>query len=599
MIIEKVYNWYRDKRKILLDNRITVKFPEESLAVDSATSQQQQQQPVEQQAPTMVQQKPSQPPTTVPSLQLHGQTALAGKQQQQVVQDANTPYFANTEKKRHIFINNRMKQFSTRNLMQSAVMRDQKNQKKKQQQQQHVHISNNSATPPPPPTITNEDDAKLAEQASRRLAYLLKEAPGETFNKVLFDDDDAAFAQEKFNRQAQSVQYMLYHKKAEEERQRSLQVKWLQHRVQEAQETLEEADKSQTLHAWAANRARVEEEIQRRQESFTYSSQTGTRVHSSRVIMSDELQKESRFKKQRLMELKQKNTQYFLDSSEEDEDDDANAAMEENEKHSMYTDRTMNMSDAGTAADASVLTAVTPHNYYLSPYVHLSDNMENASSTEHNTIHNPDTPAKLRGLVRPNYVHDQMNNLDLTHINPDSKFSALSYRSLPATPKQARWSARPASAVTWTNNNLLSSRSSHIRPMTSPQTMVEPSHNIPSSTPVVQHNVMDEMDKIRQELKVKRDAIAQAAGKESARPTSAKSSGKRSATPKKKSAKKKKKKSAKSTSAKDDHAAKQKALALAALAEPALPPSMHRTQQLDQCEQIKVALAGKGVWFNS
>ena len=51
-------------------------------------------------------------------------------------------------------------------------------------------------------------------------------------------------------------------------------------KVEVLKEEIEQREFSNTMETWSRNRARVEEEINRRQESYRFSSQTGTRIHT-------------------------------------------------------------------------------------------------------------------------------------------------------------------------------------------------------------------------------------------------------------------------------------------------------------------------------
>lgn len=55
---------------------------------------------------------------------------------------------------------------------------------------------------------------------------------------------------------------------------------WMTKKVEVLKEEIEQREFSNTMETWSRNRARVEEEINRRQESYRFSSQTGTRIHT-------------------------------------------------------------------------------------------------------------------------------------------------------------------------------------------------------------------------------------------------------------------------------------------------------------------------------
>lgn len=268
-MIEEVYNWYRNKRKILLDYRIqkTKQVIEEKMK-KIPRPKTPKREPLELQ--------------TVKKATLKDQYSYNARSLMRLGQVTS-----NEEKKRRVFIKNKLKQFSTRNLAKTNATRK---------------VSE------PPPVV--EEPKK--EGFTIREAWQEKQPASE----IAFDTHVSVRSERPAHIQAAkevATQPYKHYQKPTTAKEQQVMQHWLYHRAQEAEEELEENEFRDTVTMWSYNRARIEEEIHRRQESFRFSSQTGVRIHklrsSDRKIPEDQLELQK-------IEIKQ-HEDHLLDSDDD------------------------------------------------------------------------------------------------------------------------------------------------------------------------------------------------------------------------------------------------------------------------------------------
>lgn len=294
-LIEKVYSWYRDKRKLLLDYRLklrrqkqNVEPPQQSSLSDTLRVKKLVQHDEEDaiKLEDLDQRENSSLPKIKSPSPKKFDSVKEGKRiennMDMLPPQPQLPQFVNQEKKKELFISNKLKQYSRRNLASSHSSRMQRKkpgtaQPKAQQQQQQRDQSTIPDQNRPSTTNTTSSEG-LATQPK-----------------------------------------LMTYKKDFEFSEMGVYNHWLHHRAREAQEDLEEADFQDTITTWASNRARIEEEIHRRQEASRYSSQTGVTVH--KILRKPDHQQESEQHRKRIEELR-RNADTFLDSDSDFSDDD-------------------------------------------------------------------------------------------------------------------------------------------------------------------------------------------------------------------------------------------------------------------------------------
>jgi hypothetical protein len=439
-MIEKVYTWYRDKRKLLLDYRLRKHKREiqlqqkrkeqlENAKLEQFIQKQQQQQ--QEDSPTEVQQQASEttdsisdeddfgfgiyekvePPVTdnkkLTMDDLKEQVKKRLQSEQDVLSDphdyderksshfdprvkqfdvlsgpandSTIPFYLSEEKKRKVFINNKLKQYSRRNMSKTEEIR------KSLQSLAHKGISAS-------PSVTQLEN------------------PYETANVRKFRNT----TQEKKKKLADLYTYS---ERTKEEKDEHVMKQWLSHRASDAEEQLEQIEFRDAVVSWSANRARMEEEIHRRHESLMFSSQTGLRVH--KIIRKTDLEVE---KERRLLNtsLKKRTLTNFLDSSSDEEEDHEKENIDKNQetKPPIYT-------PPSTTESSERASFLSPYNNMDEIGMQVDDLVDNSSTTV-TTLQDPS--ALEKGFLTPN-----------THINiPVTSSQRFFLTELPPTARTSR-----------------------------------------------------------------------------------------------------------------------------------------------------------------
>jgi hypothetical protein len=323
-MIEKVYNWYRNKRKILLDYRLRVMHPKnrtgntprtvntnnvnlEPLKVETTPIENDENIPDDDSILT------PKSANSVPSLFI--KNAFDFKPDPRVLSydilsdaanNPDVPFYASDEKKRKAFITNKLKQYSHRNIA--------KTQKRNPLAMSQPTLPSQNGTVPPtavatPSSTTSSrvSSAKISAPSSRR---------GSAGSTTPGRSNTARTSRTTKNTSSGSAK--------SDAREQNVNKHWLAHRALEAEENLEQIEFKDAVTMWSFNRARIEEEINRRHESMTYASQTGRNGH--KIVRHSDLQKEMEERKKKAesdannSKTVKKNN--FLDSSDDDTEEE-------------------------------------------------------------------------------------------------------------------------------------------------------------------------------------------------------------------------------------------------------------------------------------
>lgn len=166
------------------------------------------------------------------------------------------------EKKKQMFISNKLKQYSHRNLEKSLYTRKKEEEEENEAEERTKRYSSRKKR-------KRKRKRKRGGDEKRRKGWLrggLKDKHKELLEKLE--------KQEKLQ--------------SKKEEQPSVFRHWIRHRARDAQDRLENIEFQNTVEKWYRNTARIEEEIQRRQESLRYASQTGVNVYNQKDRNDDE-----------------------------------------------------------------------------------------------------------------------------------------------------------------------------------------------------------------------------------------------------------------------------------------------------------------------
>lgn len=428
ILIERTYNWYRDKRRVLLEftTRRNEQNREDELgmkgmqrqkedaammtdtdksknisgvAMDSWWSLSPRQQPFDHRETGLDSLYRMIPHTDTDN-------KMSGKEQHRQNFDDDVPYYANPEKKRAVFIKTKLKHYARRNLEVSELKRAQMMDRPVSQPLKNV-LSGQFSRPHTAPatwissaeqpsdfryahTLTDDISSTGAddmsshhtdeELRSKRSGYIISS----TFEH---DDEDDPMAIAKTH--VRPFPMYKYFKKPRDQSEVNVERRWLSHRAQEAQEKIELDRFRDIVTSWTRNRTRIEEEIMRRQESMRYSSQTGSRVHRivRHVNAKDEQARQLHMKRQIQLHMDNEN---YLDSSDEDDierDDEIVSNNDENDDADWFSMRSVDGSGyhwMGSNAvkklrPMSSSSITSSMEIMLSPYINLT-----AQSSHHN-----------------------------------------------------------------------------------------------------------------------------------------------------------------------------------------------------------------------
>jgi len=307
LLIERVYNWYRDKRKLLLDYRLKsrrtgqqqntsrpirklVNDDEDAIRLEDLDARATSKLPDIKLASKAIHERNIDTPPDTPD-------GRPFANEQHGFGGAHTitqlPLFVNQDKKKELFISNKLKQYSRRNLASSHQRRLQRQHEKPQ----------SAAEPMRAASRTESWSVHTDSRPATSMSGTVQAESQSPSNKRFISQPRFANYKDDFDFSKMGVYSH-----------------WLEHRSRETEEELENVEFQDTISTWASNRARIEEEIQRRQEASRYSSQTGITVHKI-IRGADNEEEESRKHRKRLEDLRQK-ADAFLDSDSEFSDDD-------------------------------------------------------------------------------------------------------------------------------------------------------------------------------------------------------------------------------------------------------------------------------------
>lgn len=548
-LLEMVYRWYRDKRRTLLEQRL-VKSRRQKKPLLKKILRKGERAP---KRPSK-EEKRKAPQTPANDSTRQVSTPSTGRRQFfDENQSRRLPLFVNRDQKKKLFITNKLKQYSRRNLMSSQHERMKAKQRLAEQAIQKA-----------PAELSNADKKTLERQRTwaqpvqrKRPATVAADVPGK--------------------RELLSQPRLLTYNKPKSFSEMKIYKHWLRHRARDAQEKMEDMQFQDAVRTWSYNRARIEEEIQRRQESNRYSSQTGVALHKIVTLDPAEGARQAAETKKVLDKLNE-NIGSFLDSDSDfsDEEDVREAKEDAGE-------------DAGEdAEDEQEETAVEQivedvqedkENIpiFLSPY--SKGNIQKVK----NPLKTPDPPLPINEWM----LEDEKNLLHRGFSRPQT----VTQSSIPRTPiigyhrqfiKPAEGEGAPASAPTSNIGTLQTEKGQdrpstvsifqrHARKKVNPFFLTESQHVQTSKPEIVHfHSIYD-----REEFQPK---------------------------PAKKKKKKGKKKGAKpppKKKGKKGKKGKEKEVAPEKPVEPEkpptpTPPSLLRSAQLDECDRIKVSLAKSG-----
>ncbi|KAG2383029.1 hypothetical protein C9374_004996 [Naegleria lovaniensis] len=470
--------------------------------------------------------------------------------------DPKVPFYASEEKKRKAVINHKLKQYCKRNLAKSydermsgtyltSVNTNQSVTDEKTQSARAGESSKSTLID----THRSQVSSKVLLGASLNLASSQLQNTKDVFS--MYADEIKGTG---------SVEHIMQN--------------WAMYRAKEAEEQIEELEFRDAVHSWRINRARIEEEIQRRLESQWYSSQTGSVVHKIRDYKLPTL-----IKRDNLLE----------DSSdEEDERRPRSAASEASRKSVMSrASRASRIEDDETESIAdSELMNREESSTFLSPYStnpcflkqsDISPDVSEAPSQQQHastTTTQPIPPLPPKGFTTPKTV-------DLTSSSPMTPYFVNEFVQIPRS--------RPATSSISSARNIgpISSATTLARPATSGH--ATRGHNSlcdsTSQHKVISHNVFELYAKQQQEKNNQKKKRAPSEGKKQAPPAK---SGKTTADTKKKP-------DASIQASSPDQTSKQEQVE-----EPlGGPPTLQKNIAMDQCEKIKILLSKEGVFIPS
>lgn len=335
-LIESVYLWYRDKRKVLLDYRLKsrrvldtssnqvkkIVYEGDALALeelDQKTKKKKILPDISSSTKQSVSFTPSTPGSNAEELKF----SSINKQ---------LPVYVNQDKKKELFISSKLKQYSRRDLTTSHKQRLKRLENIKSQTS-HDNRANQGSW------VADVDRPSSSNDISNSNVI-----PNP---RLLFYKDDVDFTK------------------------MGIYQHWIEHRSREAEEEIENVEIAETISTWASNRSRIEEEIHRRQEASRYSSQTGIYVHKS--TRGQDLQELKRKNRERV-ELLRQNASSFLDSDSEFSDDETSivdntkpVVENKNEDNEDSEDQVVSASE-----EEDVIMKESEMPLFLSPYNNLN-----------------------------------------------------------------------------------------------------------------------------------------------------------------------------------------------------------------------------------
>ena len=634
-MIEKAYSWYRDKRRKLLEFRLAVQQqdmikqqrntkssqkhsarggapPVSSLALNNIQNPSQQQQTMDPSVTNTTSQRNSTTPVPpnsardLPSSQISSRYSSShhlfipsyeengtSEQQENLLKyvekstkrdkqnaghpldprvisfdvlskpsnDPKVPFYASEEKKRKAVINHKLKQYCKRNLAKSydermsgtylaSVNTKDGTQSVTDEKTQSARAGESSKSTLID-THRSQVSSKVLLGASLNLAPSQLQNTKDVFSMYANDIKGTG-----------SVEHIMQN--------------WAIYRAKEAEEHIEELEFRDAVHSWRINRARIEEEIQRRLESQWYSSQTGSVVHKIRDYKLPTL-----IKRDNLLD----------DSSDEEDEKRPRSAASEASRKSV-TSRTSRASKIEDEETVSIAEAETvsrdDSSTFLSPYstnpgfLKQGDISERFLSPSEVTTTQPQvaTTSSAQPLLPPKGFTTP-KTVDLTSSSPMTPYFVNEFVQVPRS--------RPATSGISSARNVGTISSTLSRPATSGHSTR--GHNslldTASQYKVISHNVFELYSKQQQEKNNQKKKRAPSEGKKQAPPAK---SGKTSETKKKGSST-----SDSNQPSSPDHASQQEQ------AEEPLggPPTLQKNIAMDQCEKIKILLSKEGVFIPS
>ncbi|KAL9649573.1 hypothetical protein ABK040_003251 [Willaertia magna] len=556
-MVEKTYQWYRDKRRKLLEFRLSQTVNNGNTSENSNNANENNQTNSSTEYAIMEEQKiPNSRATSSLSQRSDLSNNNVGHRLDPRVitfdvlsvpsNDPTTPFYASDEKKRKAFINHKLKQYCRRNLSKSYDNRKNGVYLNKEIEIKNFDVATSSIS-------SGSTNASSNSGRTSQLSSLLFKKP----------KDLIAFYGEEEKKVGNYDNAMKH---------------WLNHRAKEAEEKIEDLEFKDAILAWRINRSRIEEEMQRRQESQTFASQTGIRVH-----------KVKNYKLPTIMKR-----QNLLDDSSEDEEMKIEAksklrfnSSEVSLKSPSRTGSSLskpikNQKPIPEEESDSGESFVEPENVFLSPY--NNDLLEETFAAkkererlEEEMVREPDASSK--GFVTPT-----------SSIKPNVPLSTAKFfvTELNSTPRYTF--SRPSTSVNTpvtvdntrpkTTNNLLTksnqsmdtySRSSIMNGKLTSASLSSSNHK------VVSHNVFELYQKQQAEKKneQKRKKPPQKKGNTNSRskPTNRPSSARSTAS---------------NTQKPNNVPSKEEG-------QLGFPPSIRRNIEMEQCEKLKVLLSKEEV----
>lgn len=206
--------------------------------------------------------------------------------------DPSIPFYFSDEKKRKVFVHQKLKQFSKRNMERTESVRK-------------------SILDAPPPSSSSSPLGTPSSTTPRTPLPFGTTATKQSSFKT-------TQKQEKKKKKKLADVYAFV-ERSNKEKDESIDRTWLSHRAKETESHLEELEMNDAVSTWSHNRARMTEEIFRRHESSQFPAQTSIRMQQ--VIRNQDLIAE-RSERQGKQMARRKIVNNFLDSSSSEEEED-------------------------------------------------------------------------------------------------------------------------------------------------------------------------------------------------------------------------------------------------------------------------------------
>ncbi|EFC50752.1 predicted protein [Naegleria gruberi] len=440
--------------------------------------------------------------------------------------DPKVPFYASEEKKRKANINHKLKQYCRRNLAKSYDER------------MNGTYDDKETTISEEKTPSTRETSRLDTQRSHTSAKVI--APPIQTQRDLF----SMYSEDV--RGTGSVE--------------NIMKSWTMFRAREAEEKIEEMEFRDAVHSWRVNRGRIEEEIQRRLESQTFSSQTGTVVHKIKNYKLPTL-------------IKREN---ILDESSDEEDErrpksaSSDASSKKGAQPPSKISKTTRIEELETSSSLSDVNTS-----YLTPYsaedaFHAKQAGDELATTSNSnqgpSVQNP------KGFQTPKIV-------DFASQAPFSNFFVNEFVEVPhprpATSGQLY--GRGKTVRTLSDKTVTRESTGNVRPLTSSTTREA---GETSKYKVISHNVFDLFTKQQSEKNNPKKKRA---------PSSPGRTGK--ADPKKTSTPNKKDGAVPKTEVKPAEKVEVEPIGG--------PPTLQKNMAMDQCDKIKILLSKEGVFIPS